>query len=114
VYRLEDGKENEVEREFLFSASGSYTEMEADPALISLKFRVSEVFEGLVNGFWLCIFAFHADRPPLCSCIPSLLSISRYPPNSLSVFFFLKKKKLNFIICLNLRLLIDLSQWVTV
>ncbi|XP_059439373.1 protein RKD5-like isoform X1 [Corylus avellana] len=79
VYRSEDGKENEVEREFLFSPSGSYTEMEANPALISLKFRVSEVFEGLVKGFWVCIFAFHADRPPLSSCIPSLLSISRNP-----------------------------------
>ncbi|GLT72898.1 hypothetical protein SLA2020_447940 [Shorea laevis] len=79
VYRLEDGKEKEVEREFLFSASGSYREMEANPALILLNFRVSQVFEGLVNGFWLCIFAFHADRPPLCSCIPSLLSISRNP-----------------------------------
>jgi hypothetical protein len=43
VYRLEDGKENEVEREFLFSPSGSYTEMEANPALISPKFRVSAV-----------------------------------------------------------------------
>jgi hypothetical protein len=43
VYRSEDGKENEVEREFLFSSSGSYTEMEANPALISLKFRVSAV-----------------------------------------------------------------------
>jgi hypothetical protein len=43
VYRSEDGKENEVEREFLFSSSGSYTEMEANPALISPKFRVSAV-----------------------------------------------------------------------
>lgn len=87
MYRLEDGKEKEVEREFLFSASGSYREMEANPALILLNFRVSQVFEGLVNGFWLCIFAFHADRPPLCSCIPSLLSISRYTLRILSLSF---------------------------
>jgi hypothetical protein len=43
VYRSEDGKENEVEREFQFSPSGSYMEMEANPALLSPTFRVSEV-----------------------------------------------------------------------
>ena len=113
MYRSEDGKENEVEREFLFSPSGSYTEMEANPALISAispKFRVSEVFEGLVKGFWLCIFAFHADRSPLCLCIPSLLSISRYPGlRILSLLFFFFFLKTNFIICMNLRLLIELT-----
>ncbi len=80
MYQMEDGKQNEVEREFLFSVDGSYVEMEANPALRLLKFRVSEVvFEGLVNGLWICIFAFHSDRLPHSTCIPSLLSISRYP-----------------------------------
>ncbi|KAM4118609.1 hypothetical protein ACB094_02G216100 [Castanea mollissima] len=79
VYQVEDGKQNEIEREFLFSASGSYMEMTTNPALRLLKFRVSEVYEGLVNGLWLCILAFHADRPPHFACIPSLLSISRNP-----------------------------------
>ncbi|GMY11095.1 protein RKD5 [Fagus crenata] len=80
VYQMEDGKQNEVEREFLFSVDGSYVEMEANPALRLLKFRVSEVvFEGLVNGLWICIFAFHSDRLPHSTCIPSLLSISRNP-----------------------------------
>ncbi|KAG2695184.1 hypothetical protein I3760_07G003000 [Carya illinoinensis] len=79
VYQLENGKENEVERGFLFSVSGSYMEIEANPALFLLKFRPSEVFEGLMNGFWLCIFAYHADRSPHLACIPSLLSISRNP-----------------------------------
>ncbi|XP_041017201.1 protein RKD5 isoform X2 [Juglans microcarpa x Juglans regia] len=79
VYQLENGKENEVERGFLFSVSGSYMEIEANPALFLLKFRPSEVFEGLMNGFWLCIFAYHADRSPHLTCIPSLLSIARNP-----------------------------------
>ncbi|XP_035538657.1 protein RKD5-like isoform X2 [Juglans regia] len=79
VYQLENGKENEVERGFLFSVSGSYMEIEANPALFLLKFRPSEVFEGLMNGFWLCIFAYHADHSPHLTCIPSLLSISRNP-----------------------------------
>lgn len=78
VYQVEDGKQNEIEREFLFSANGSYMEMTTNPALRLLKFRVSEVYEGLVNGLWLCILAFHADRPLHFTCIPSLLSISRY------------------------------------
>jgi hypothetical protein len=97
VYRSEDGKENEVEREFQFSPSGSYMEMEANPALLSPTFRVSEVFEGLVKGFWLCIFAFHADRFPLCSCIPSLLSISRYLASEFSLCFFFFEDKFYYL-----------------
>ncbi|GLT82531.1 hypothetical protein SLE2022_008950 [Rubroshorea leprosula] len=77
VYRLADGKENEVEREFVFKRNGPYAEMAANPLLKLQKFRVSELSEGKVTGLWLCIFAFHADGPP--HRIPPLLSISRNP-----------------------------------
>ncbi|KAF5453818.1 hypothetical protein F2P56_023537 [Juglans regia] len=96
VYQLENGKENEVERGFLFSVSGSYMEIEANPALFLLKFRPSEVFEGLMNGFWLCIFAYHADHSPHLTCIPSLLSISRY-----TIIRILHLSKLSSFFCLS-------------
>ncbi|KAM5546968.1 protein RKD5 [Rosa sericea] len=79
VYGLEDGKENEVEREFLFSENGSYVEFRAYPVLRLMKFRVSQVLEGYVNGCWVCILAFHANRSPNFTCIPSILSVSRNP-----------------------------------
>ncbi|PON50014.1 RWP-RK domain containing protein [Parasponia andersonii] len=81
VYRLINGMEKEVEREFVFSVNGAYVEMEADPLLRLQKFEISEVFEGFVNGLWLCIFAFYAHHPPppLLTCIPSLLTLSRNP-----------------------------------
>lgn len=78
VYRLKDGKESEVEREFVFSRGGSYGEMPATPVLRLQKFRVSEVSEGYQNGVWFCVFAFHADHNPQFSRIPSLLSVTRY------------------------------------
>ncbi|XP_028795270.1 protein RKD5 isoform X2 [Neltuma alba] len=79
VYRLRDGRESEVEREFVFSRSGSYGEMRATPILTLQKFRVSEVSEGYQNGVWLCVFAFHADHKPQCSRVPRLLSVTRNP-----------------------------------
>lgn len=78
MYGLEDGKENKVEREFLFSANG-YVELRAYPVLRLMKFRVSQVLEGYVNGCWVCILAFHANRSPNFTCIPCILSVSRYP-----------------------------------
>lgn len=78
MYGLEDGKENKVEREFLFSANG-YVELRAYPVLRLMKFRVSEVLEGYVNGCWVCILAFHANRSPNFTCIPYILSVSRNP-----------------------------------
>ncbi|KAK4262002.1 hypothetical protein QN277_027619 [Acacia crassicarpa] len=79
VYRLRDGRESEVEREFVFSRSGSYGEMRATPILRLQKFRVPEVPEGYQNGVWLCVFAFHADHKPQCSRVPRLLSVTRNP-----------------------------------
>lgn len=79
VYRQWDGEENEVEREFVFSESGPYVEMQATPILRLLKQpRVSEVCEGYQNGVWLCIFAFHASHTPQFSHIPSILLVTRY------------------------------------
>ncbi|KAK9284798.1 hypothetical protein L1049_023975 [Liquidambar formosana] len=77
VYRFGDGKEKEVEREFVFPADGPYVEMEAHPLLRIQRFQVSELFAGQVIGMWLCLYAFDADRPPLSAHIPSLLSIFR-------------------------------------
>ncbi|XP_048230510.1 protein RKD5 isoform X2 [Ricinus communis] len=79
VYRLEDEKEKEVEREFLFALDSPYVEMAANPLLRMVKFRVMELLEGQVIGLWLCIFAFHVDHPPHLIHIPSLLSMSRNP-----------------------------------
>lgn len=81
MYRLDDdGKECEVEREFVFSENRPYVEMSAGPLLLRLlKFQVSEVSEGRVNGLWICIFAFHAGHLlPRSACIPPLLQLSRY------------------------------------
>lgn len=79
MYRLDDdGKQCEVEREFLFSENRPYVEMSAPPLLLRLlKFQVSEVSEGRVNGLWICIFAFHAGHPPPSTCIPPVLQPSR-------------------------------------
>lgn len=82
MYRLDEGKENEVEREFVLSASEPYVELPADPLLRLMKFPVSQVHEGHVNGCWVCIFAFQANCPPNFTCIPSILSVSRYPIQS--------------------------------
>ncbi|KAK7253022.1 hypothetical protein RIF29_37402 [Crotalaria pallida] len=68
------------EREFVFSENSSYVEMKATPILTSLKnFRVPEISEGFQNGVWLCIFAFHSDRQPQFSNIPSVLLVTRNP-----------------------------------
>lgn len=77
MYRLKDGTDKEVEREFLFSDDGPYVEMVANPLLRLDRFRVLELFEGQVIGVWHCIFAFNAHHSPHLSRIPSLLSISR-------------------------------------
>ncbi|KAA8532067.1 hypothetical protein F0562_006791 [Nyssa sinensis] len=54
VYQLEDGAEEEVERDYV---------------------------EGRVNAVWLCMYVFDADRhrPPNLDHIPPILSISRHP-----------------------------------
>ncbi|KAH7519827.1 hypothetical protein FEM48_Zijuj08G0078500 [Ziziphus jujuba var. spinosa] len=79
-YRLDNGKGTEIERLFVFSKNGPYMEMAAVPLLKkSLKFRISEVYEGFVHGLWVCIFAFHAGHRPSTTCFPSILSISRNP-----------------------------------
>ncbi|KAL6224393.1 hypothetical protein ACLB2K_003248 [Fragaria x ananassa] len=79
VYGLEDGKENEVEREFLFSDNSSYVELRAYPVLKLMKLNVPQVLKGYVNGCWVCILAFHANRSPNFTCIPCILSVSRNP-----------------------------------
>ncbi|KAK8673356.1 hypothetical protein V6N13_111698 [Hibiscus sabdariffa] len=79
VYRLENGEENEVEREFLLRKDGPYVETAAAPLLLLQGFPPQELFEGRVIGLWLCSFAFHAHRLPRFFLIPSLLSISRNP-----------------------------------
>ncbi|GMI68257.1 RWP-RK domain-containing 5 [Hibiscus trionum] len=79
VYRLENGEENEVEREFVFRKDGPYVETAAAPLLLLQGFSPQEVFEGRVIGLWLCSFAFHARRLPRFFFIPSLLSITRNP-----------------------------------
>ncbi|KAB5556698.1 hypothetical protein DKX38_007607 [Salix brachista] len=77
VYRLKDGKEKEVEREFVFSVDGPYVEMKAGPMLRLRRFQVLELFEGQVIGLWRCIFAFHVNNPSHLSHSSFLLSISR-------------------------------------
>ncbi|XP_020217756.1 protein RKD5 [Cajanus cajan] len=79
VYRQGEGEEREVEREFVFSESGSYGEMQATPIFRLKKSCVSEVCEGYRNGVWLCIFAFHVDHTPQFSGIPPLLLVTRNP-----------------------------------
>ncbi|MBA0824317.1 hypothetical protein Goarm_020994 [Gossypium armourianum] len=79
VYRLENGEENEVEREFVFRKDGPYVETAAAPLLLLQGVPAHELFEGRVIGLWLCSFAFHAHRLPRFFFIPSLLSISRNP-----------------------------------
>ncbi|TKY70246.1 RKD5 protein [Spatholobus suberectus] len=73
VYRQGNGEEREVEREFVFSESDSYGEMQATPILRLMKYHVSEVNEGYQNGVWLCILRFmpitHLNFPtfhPFC------------------------------------------------
>lgn len=78
VYRRGGGEKREVEREFVFSESGSYVEMQATPIPGLVKSRVSEVCEGHRNGVWLCVFAFHADHTPQFCRIPRLLLVTRY------------------------------------
>ncbi|KAF4373790.1 hypothetical protein CsatB_004920 [Cannabis sativa] len=85
VYRCDDGKEREVEREFVFSINGTYMEMDnamCNPLFLGLK--TSDVFHSqgcFVNGLWVCIFAFHAHHPhfPYLTSIPSLLKPSKNP-----------------------------------
>ncbi|RDY11143.1 Protein RKD5, partial [Mucuna pruriens] len=79
VYQQGDGDEREVEREFVFSESDSYGEMQTTPILRLVKSRVSQVCEGYKNGVWLCIFAFHADHTPQFSRIPPILLGTRNP-----------------------------------
>ncbi|XP_077246328.1 protein RKD5-like isoform X2 [Tasmannia lanceolata] len=74
VYRLEDGKEKIVEREFMFSPS-SYVEMVAHPLIKFPKYR--ELFEGKMIGLWLCMLAFDIEVSTISAPIPSILTISR-------------------------------------
>ncbi|GAV83047.1 RWP-RK domain-containing protein [Cephalotus follicularis] len=76
VYRLEDGKESEEEKEFVFKRDGSYVEMVATPLLRLQTCRVLELFQGQVFGLWVCILAFHLGH---LVHIPPILSISRNP-----------------------------------
>lgn len=78
VYGLNDGKEKQVEREFLFKERGSYVEMQATPILKLRGFQVSELFQGRAIGLWLCIFAFGAQSSLAFVDIPPKLLISRY------------------------------------
>ncbi|XP_077246329.1 protein RKD5-like isoform X3 [Tasmannia lanceolata] len=75
VYRLEDGKEKIVEREFMFSPS-SYVEMVAHPLIKFPKYR--ELFEGKMIGLWLCMLAFDIEVSTISAPIPSILTISRF------------------------------------
>lgn len=77
AYRFEDGKEIEVEREFLFSEDGSYVEMAESPFLRLQKICISQVSDGCVIGSWVCFFAFGPHHPPILDCIPPILMISR-------------------------------------
>lgn len=79
MYRRGGGEKREVEREFVFSESGSYGEMQATPIPGLVKSRVSEVCEGHRNGVWLCVFAFHADHTPQFCRIPPVLLVTRNP-----------------------------------
>ncbi|KAJ4714367.1 RWP-RK domain containing protein [Melia azedarach] len=80
VYGFENGKDKQVEREFLFKEKGPYVEMVANPILRLRGFQVSELFEGRVIGLWLCIFAFRAaEFSPSFINFPPKLSISRNP-----------------------------------
>ncbi|XAR58048.1 hypothetical protein NMG60_11026398 [Bertholletia excelsa] len=81
VYKLEEGKEKEVEREYVFRTGSSYEEIESYKVLTLEKFQPSEQFEGLVNGVWFCIFVFNANRhcPFNLEDIPPILSIFRNP-----------------------------------
>ncbi|CAL5188246.1 unnamed protein product [Lathyrus oleraceus] len=81
VYRGEcDGEETEVEREFVFSETASYVEMQATPIFTLLKsFVCREISQGDKNGVWLCVFAFHACNSPQFSHIPTLLLVTRNP-----------------------------------
>ncbi|KAK9200708.1 hypothetical protein WN944_015906 [Citrus x changshan-huyou] len=77
VYGLNDGKEKQVEREFLFKERGSYVEMQATSILKLRGFQVSELFQGRAIGLWLCIFAFGAQSSLAFVDIPPKLLISR-------------------------------------
>ena len=110
MYGLEDEKENEVEREFLFSDSGSYVELRAYPVLKLMKLNVPQVLEGYVNGCWVCILAFHANRCPNFTCIPCKLSVSRYPFRFSLTNAVLNSLSLSLLFCFVWTLEVSLSQ----
>lgn len=74
VYRLEEGGEEEVEREYVFNKDSDYEEICYGRVFTLEEFSVSGQFEGLVNGVWLCIYVFDADRacPPDLNRLPIL------------------------------------------
>ncbi|KAM1440549.1 hypothetical protein ACFX14_008661 [Malus domestica] len=78
VHRLDEGKRNKVEREFVFIENGLYVELTTDPLMRLMKFPASQVLQGHVNSCWVCIFAFHKNSPSDFTCIPSILSVSMY------------------------------------
>ncbi|KAA8547587.1 hypothetical protein F0562_004016 [Nyssa sinensis] len=81
VYQLANGVEEVLEREYLFHRRTVYEETGSYKVLTLGTFRLSAEFEGRVNGVWLCIYVFDADRyqPEDLNRIPSIFSIFRNP-----------------------------------
>lgn len=90
IYKVDDGKEMGLEREFLFSTNTSYVEMAAQPLLKLSSVKVSELCQGKMMGVWLCMLAFSINHPSQETSIPSVLAISRYSPfSSFALILFL-------------------------
>lgn len=81
VYKLEDGVEKEVEREYLFHSDRDYEEIGTYKVLTLEQFRASAQFKGVVNGVWVCIYVFDADRHRTTNLdnIPTILLVNRNP-----------------------------------
>ncbi|KAK1440517.1 hypothetical protein QVD17_06345 [Tagetes erecta] len=79
MYRLENGEEMEVEREFVFHKEMDYEEISLCKVFTLQKFQVCSYFEGLVNGVWLCIFVFdvHCWSSNDLDRLPTVLTVSR-------------------------------------
>ncbi|KAE8723159.1 hypothetical protein F3Y22_tig00012936pilonHSYRG00026 [Hibiscus syriacus] len=76
VYRLDNGEENEVEREFVFRKDGPFVETAAAPLLLLQGFPPQELFEGRVIGLWLCFLLF---MPIVSLASSSFLLYSPFP-----------------------------------
>ncbi|KAK1433556.1 hypothetical protein QVD17_10467 [Tagetes erecta] len=87
MYRLENGEEMEVEREFVFHKEMDYEEISLCKVFTLQKFEVCSYFEGLVNGVWLCIFVFDVDcwssndldRLPTVLAVLLMVKCLKYP-----------------------------------